>query len=221
MLQSDYGAPTFKTLEWDNINFRWGDVDYSIGLSKDPITGDCRLNVPGFDPIPTDTCGTGINFSLEDEEGNRAIGRCRNCHCFTKPAECCGSDIYELPLVLVAEVESVADCDCITSTIYLLLDLTGIQWSGTGPGGCAETRISITVACNPGTTCPVGVTVDVCCNPLYPAAHAIQCGFASGFTTDSCSCPPLLLILDEIVIDQACCENQPMAGGVIQITITE
>lgn len=219
--QSGFGIPVYSELAWDDENSRWGDDTFNIGLGRDGETGDCVLLVDGFDPVPTDSCGTGVNFSLEDDDGNRVIGHCKACTCFVLPAECCGTDLYQLPLFLVAEVEGVSGCACFTATVYLILDPTGTMWCGTGVGGCPDTRIKICVTCSAGSTCPIGLTVDVCCNRDHPTPGPIECGFASGFTEDSCTCPPLLLVLDEIVIDRSCCDNEPMAGGTIKITITE
>lgn len=219
MLQSGFGMPSFAELAWDPVGKRWGDDTYAITLTRDAETGGCLLNVPGWDPEPIESCGTEINFSLEDDDGNRAIGRCKNCHCFTKPAECCGTNVYELPLVLVAEVEGVSECGCFTATVYLIYDPTGSLWIGTGLGGCGDTRITISVQCN--GECPGDATVEVCCNPLWPTPAALDCNFASGFTVGTAECPPLLLVLEDIVVDRSCCENEPMAGGTIKVTITE
>lgn len=220
MRQSDFGMPDFLQLDWDPVDRRWGDDTYAVEISENSETGKCQLTVPGWDPFDIDSCGSEINFSLEDDDGNRVMGRCKNCHCFTKPGECCGTDIYELPLFLVATVENVSGCTCMTATIYLIYDPTGLRWRGTGLGGCADTKITIEVLCSAEFTCPAVLSVEVCCNPFYPSPGSPSCTSVS-FTPDTNECPPLLIVVDDIVIDTTCCENEPMAGGTIKITITE
>lgn len=215
MLQSGYGLPQPMELPWDPIEHRWGDESYSITLSEDVETGGCLMNVPGWDPFPVDSCGIDINFSLEDDDGNRAFGACKNCHCFNEPAECCGTNLYELPLVLVATVENQALCSCfVPTTVYLLFNPTGTQWSGEAlspcpsvPGGPTVMKIRIMVNCASGSDCPGLLQWEVC-------------NSFTGWVQESCTCPPLLLKGKDLVIDTSCCNNEPMAGGTLKVTVT-
>lgn len=213
-LQSGFGMPQMMELPWDPIEHRWGDESYNIHLTEDVETGGCLLNVPGWDPFPTEGCGIDINFSLEDEDGNRVFGSCKNCNCFTEPAECCGINLYELPLVLVATVENQVLCSCfVPTTVYLLFNPTGSIWTGEAlspcpsvPGGPTIMKVRVAVICASGADCP-GILEFSCCG-------------ANTFQQISCSCPPLLLIAEDLVIDMSCCNNEPQAGGNIKVTIT-
>lgn len=215
------GILQLRHLNWvfdDLTNLgKWTDGYESVGLSKDAITGDCQISLSGFNPLVIGDCGTAVQFTLENIDGDQAFGACQKNDCFNVPATCCVRDIIDLPLSLTATVTNAGDCSCAGNTITLVWNPFGLLWKGRGSiGPCGhESVLTITVLCS-GDSLIATVTIscgdDGLGNPLI---------YNPNVTIGYVQCDPIEFTITGMTIDRSCCYDEPMAGGSIAITITE
>lgn len=197
----------------------WTDGYMTVTLTKDPYNNNCVITVPGFDPFEIESCGEGIQFSLQSTDGyDVAFGACKKGLCFAPPATCCDRAISDLPLMLVATIVSTELCGCAGATVNLIWNPFAEWWRGRGSlGGCYyDSEIQITVHCGEY----VGGTVDyIICGTDGAGGQLLYDGppVANGPVT----CDPISFTLGSVTIDRSCCDDEPMAGGTIEITITE
>lgn len=218
----DQGIATLYELPWSFNSVTgeagWTDGYFTVTLSRDSDTRGCLITVPGFDPVAIDSCGTAIGFALTDYEGDfRGFVRCKNCLCELGPALCCDTDLDALPLVLTATISNVSDCSCAGSTVALYWNPFGEHWDGTGSlGGCYyPSSIRILLSC---VGSGLSASVSYCCGDDGLGNQLCE---NPASTVTLLSCHPVHATLSNIIVDRSCCEDEPMAGGVLGIEITE
>lgn len=72
--------------EWEWDGGGWGRAR----LVKDEYTGECLIEIDGYDPIEIDTCGDELSFTVEDAyTGDYITGSCKKCECQSGLDFCC------------------------------------------------------------------------------------------------------------------------------------
>lgn len=172
----DGDAVTPFELDWDEIEQRWGDAEFSVTLGKNAETGACEVTVTGYDPVEVDNlCSHNFGFLVSDYDGNFFSFSCKTCE-GSCGAGTCLQYCSDVPAVLFAEI-SAADWDealcpflptpCFeTITIGLAQIFVGdvatgeFRWQGSGIIQCRN--------CNPTLTDPTDyiVSLDLGCDGL-------------------------------------------------------
>lgn len=83
-----------ETYEWDRDARAWGPVQ----LVRDEYTGDCRIEIDGYEPVllsPDHECGTDLWFETENAYGDKLTAYCKRCRC--EVTGCCAKP---MPAVL-------------------------------------------------------------------------------------------------------------------------
>jgi len=70
------GVVSSEELDWDPVSRCWGD----ICLLRDDYTGECLVGASGFEPVPVEQCGTGLQFELTNGY-DHIKGHCKICKC--------------------------------------------------------------------------------------------------------------------------------------------
>lgn len=197
----------------------WSDGYNTVELYKDVYTNECQVILDGFDAVTLTSCGDEIQFSVSNDLGDVAFGGCKKGLCFAPPATCCDRVIADLPLMLVATIVSTELCGCAGSTVNLIWNPFAEWWQGTGSlGGCYyDSEIKITVSC--GGTSLVGIINYITCGTDGVGGSILY--DAPPVTNGPVTCDPISFTLGSVTIDRSCCDDEPMAGGTIEITITE
>jgi len=218
----DNGEATLYEPVWDGTINSWVDGDFVVLLNADPDTDQCLITVPGFEAVPVDGCGIDIQFALNDPYTGEFAGfiRCKTCICQLSPRVCCdGTNLEDLPLVLTATLTAGSGCSCAGSVTYLYYNPFDSSWRGRGSlGGCySESSFDIMAFCNVDrVTFEIG---NVRCGSNGVGGPIFYLNL-SGLET-SYSCNPIETTVINFTVDRSCCDDEPMAGGTFNITLTE
>lgn len=118
VLDGEYVEP--MELEWDPLNFRWGDETFGVSLGNDE-DGNCALTITGFDGSVTidNACGSQIAFNVSEDISdmltsgvvNYLYGYCQPCDGNCSQGSC---------LTLCPDVPPVVFCE-VTPTEWALM----------------------------------------------------------------------------------------------------
>lgn len=232
----DDGVATLYEMPWTTAGpdgqSGWIDDDsgYFIALVKDPDTNGCVLVVPDMGEYPIDDCGTGIQIELNDYQGNYAgFVLCKQCVCSLGLSTCCHRDLNspDFPLVLFATLTSVALCSCAGSTFACYFNPFAGWWIGSGSlGSCDDptgipSYIKIRIECNVTQNDELVIVIhEVCCGSNGVGGQLCGEGDCMGEST-VLSCDPIHALSCAFIVDRSCCNDEPMAGGTLQVEVTE
>ncbi len=216
-----YGVLEILNLPWffDELTATagWTDGYFTVSLDKNPVTGACRVTVPGFDPVDIEDCGTALQFQLEDlETGDMAFGGCKTCVCFGASPEriCCEMSMNDVPLIMYATIENVDVCPCAGNVITLVWNPIEGLWQGFGAfgttGTCAEQIWRLILTCDASA---LELTIDGECVTL----PLTQVGYGD--------CDPMYVQYTMPINAWVCCgvpvDAEVSPEGSVLITITE